>query len=160
MPSSSNLICPDSVALVDEGHPQRALFEDGPEDLLALPERVLHAPPAKGDQPHHEVRPCLTRIDLEGLLELGIGFTFAARQKRITVDGDAVRIAAGDATIDVSVEDGRLRVAISGRERGELTVAVLRDRVEAAGGTVSGRRAGEAMIVEVDLPTATAGVAS
>jgi signal transduction histidine kinase len=62
--------------------------------------------------------------------------------------------------VTLGVPDGRLRVAISGRERGELTVAVLRDRVEAAGGTVTGRRAGEAMIVEVDLPTATAGVAS
>jgi hypothetical protein len=62
-----------------------------------------------------------------------------------------IRLAAGN---------GRLRLSITGRADGHLSVAHLRDRVETAGGTVTGRVVDGVAVVEVALPTAVAAVAS
>jgi hypothetical protein len=62
--------------------------------------------------------------------------------------------------VALAATDGLLRLVITGRGGGHVSVSAMRDRVETAGGTVTGRRVGGATVVEVDLPTAPAAVAS
>jgi hypothetical protein len=62
--------------------------------------------------------------------------------------------------VTLAAPDGRLRLVITGSAGPDVSVAAMRDRVEAAGGTVTGSRAGDETVVEVDLPTVPAEVAS
>ena len=56
--------------------------------------------------------------------------------------------------VEVVLDDAgdELRLAIRGRDGGHLSLAHMRDRVEAVGGTVTGRAAGMSTVLDVCLP--------
>ncbi|MGH8894581.1 MAG: hypothetical protein ACRDWY_14950, partial [Actinomycetes bacterium] len=54
--------------------------------------------------------------------------------------------------VTLAATGAQLRVALSGRDEGGLSLTHLRDRVEAAGGTVTMRRFGTDVVLEALLP--------
>jgi hypothetical protein len=59
--------------------------------------------------------------------------------------------------VDVAVPDGHLTLRVTGRSTGALELAHIRDRVEAAGGTVWHEVLGEGAVLDVRLPAAHVG---
>ena len=59
--------------------------------------------------------------------------------------------------VDVAAPDGQLELHLRGRSRGVLALAHIRDRVEAAGGTVLHEELGDGTVLDVRLPATGAG---
>jgi hypothetical protein len=55
-------------------------------------------------------------------------------------------------SVDVAVPDGQLTLQVRGRSRGALALAHIRDRVEAAGGTVVHEALDDRVVLDVRLP--------
>jgi signal transduction histidine kinase len=58
--------------------------------------------------------------------------------------------------VDVTATGGLLALRVRGREQGTLAMSHIRDRVEAAGGTLTHESHGDRMLIAVDLPATAA----
>ncbi len=67
---------------------------------------------------------------------------------------EAVREMGDPVEVNLSAPGDRLELTVTGTDPGELTLALLGDRVEAAGGTVTTERSGQAFRLRVGLPAA------
>jgi hypothetical protein len=59
--------------------------------------------------------------------------------------------------VEVAAPDGRLELRVEGRSSGVLDLAHIRDRVEAAGGSVRCETLGDDTLLDVGLPALHAG---
>ena len=65
---------------------------------------------------------------------------------------EAAQSLATPLLVDVTAPDGHLELRVEGRSNGVLDLAHIRDRVEAAGGSVRCETLGEGTLLDVRLP--------